>query len=309
MFATCGKPKLNESTLRHLRSLGQALHSGHQPLVFDGGFCGLVEQRGSEVNASEESEPGSRPETGSRQGRRTSRRRRPSGQAQPFRSRAIEDAHGVGFRLLAQHYEALGFEDKNGLWVTVTTKPLGQGGPQAHLLVAAPTNLSIFPRAWAFSAIGRNAQLFPLKHTNFPDASMCAFTKESGAWVPEDGLLALIDHYSLWIIKSWHRSVEGWWPGRQVGACALYRRTEFTPDEFCGCESGRLYGLCHERADMQMPEATARQEFQRLFSVAYEDRDAPAQIVASARNRWKSMPDMASAYARRFDHTEPCLPL
>ncbi len=309
MFATCGKPKLKERTLNHLRSLGQAIHAGHQPLGFDGGFCGLVEQRGSEVNASEESEPGPGPEAGSRQGRRTSWRRRPSGQTQSFRSRAVEDAHGAGFRLLAQHYEALGFEDKNGLWVAVTTKPLGQGGPQAHLLVALPTNPSISPRAWAFSAIGRNAQLFPLKHTNFPDASICAFTKESGAWAADDGVLALIDHYSLWIIKSWHRSVVGWWPGRQIGACALYRRLEFTSNEFCGCDSGRLYGLCHEQADLQVPEAAAHREFHRLFSGAYEERSAPEQIVVSARSRWRTMPNMANMYARRIDHSEPYLPL
>lgn len=309
MFATCGKLGLSEKVLTHLRELGRQIHAGHQPLVFDDGFVSLIEQRGSEVNKYEEPKPGPRPEAGPRQRQRASWRTRSTGQAKPFRSRAVEDAFGAGFRLLAQHYEVLGYEDKNGLWITVKTKPLGCGGPQAYLIVAIPLDMEISPRAWAFESLGCNAKLFGMKHTNFPDASICAFTKASKAWVAEDGLLPLVDHYSLWIIKSWHRSILGWWPGPQIGACALYRRREFVPEELCGCESGALYGLCHHLRDMQVPEEHARQEFRRLFLVEYENRRPPFEVMRAARSSWKSMPDLARVFADRKSSDEPMVPL
>lgn len=195
------------------------------------------------------------------------------------------------------------------MWAVVRTKPLGSGGPQAHLLVAAPTDKAITPRAWAFTAIGPKAELFPLKHTNFPDASICAFTKPSGAWTAADGLLPLVDHYSLWIAKSWHRKLFGWWPGEQVGACALYRRLEFVEREWCGCGSGKRYADCHRDPDLLVPEVTARREFRALFGGRYEDRRAPPGIVPAARTLWRSRPDMATTFSFRATYDEPTIPL
>lgn len=290
MFATCGKPKLSEPVLAHLRDVGQAIHAGHQPLVFDGGFVSLVDQRESEVNLDAPTSTGNRSTSRQGQGQRTSRRSRPSGQAQSFRSRVTEEAHGAGFRLLAQHYEALGFEHESGLWVAVKAKPLGPRGPQAHFLIGVPNNPAVLPRGWAFREIGTAAKPFPLKHTNFPDASICAFTQESMAWTAEDGLLPLVDHYSLWVVKSWHRQIFGWWPGPQVGKCALYRRNEFDVRELCGCESGRPYGFCHYQRDKQVPDELARREFTALFGLDYENRQTPTAIVEAARTRWRTLP-------------------
>lgn len=301
------KSLVNPYFMDRLSYLGDALHKGEQTQVFESGLIGLVDERESEVIYYGEQGAPRGSEAGARQGQRTRARRRPSRQAQPFRSGAVEAAHGVGFRILAQHYEALGFEEKNGLWVAIKTKPLGPGGPQAHLLLAAPIDKAITPRAWAFKEIGRNAELFPLKHTNFPDASICAFTKASKAWVPEDGLLPLVDHYSLWVAKSWHRTQFGWWPGAQVGACALYRRMEFVAREWCGCESGRRYSDCHRTLDMAVPEDEARQEFRRRFLVDYNDRQAPDGILLAACNRWKNLPDMAMVFAHRLSADEPTI--
>ena len=250
----------------------------------------------------------SRPPARSRPGRRTSSRSwRAPGTAEPFSSASIEEAHGAGFRLLAQHYEALGFEDQHGLWVVVKTRPLGSGGPQAHLLVATPTDLRISPRAWAFDAIGAGTRMFPLKHTNFPDASLCAFTKRSQAWTSADGLLSLIDHYSLWVAKSLHRSQFGWWPGAQVGACALYRRREFVARELCGCESGKTYSECHQASDLMVPEGVARHEFRRLFLCDYEDRAPPAAIIEASQSGWKRLPKMATIFSYRRSPDEPLM--
>lgn len=300
MFATCGKPNLSESNLDHLRQLGQAIHAGHQALVFDGGFVSLVEQRESEVNRNVKSRTGNRSAPRQGQGQREPRRPRPSCKAKPFRSRAIEEAHGAGFRLLAQHYEALGFEDTNGLWVAVKAKPLGPRGPQVTFLVGAPNDRALLPRGWAFNTIGSRTTAFPLKHTNFPDASICAFTKESKAWVPADGLLPLMDHYSLWAAKSWHWQVFGWWPGPQVGVCALYRRKEFDPRELCGCESGIPYGFCHYQRDKLIPEELSQREFRQFFNTDYSNRATPQAILKAAKARWKQLPVISEFFS--LDH-------
>ena len=91
----------------------------------------------------------------------------------------------------------------------------------------------------------------------------------------------------------------GWWPGPQVGACALYRRREFVAEELCGCESGKLYHQCHQFLDNQMSEDAARRQFRRLFASEYEDRQAPHSVQLAAESRWKRMPEMASIFIRR----------
>lgn len=296
---TCGKPNFSPRIINHLRFLGGEIHAGRQPFVFDGGFVGSIAGQKGNVNYATQSSTGNRSASRQGQGRRAPRRPGPYGQTQPFRSRATEEAHGAGFRLLARHYEALAFEHEEGLWVTVKAKPLGSRGPQAHFLIFAPNDSNVRTSGWAFSAIGSRARLFPLKHTNFPDASICAFTEESGAWVPADGLLRLADHYSLWAVKSWHRSVFGWWPGDQVGACALYRRLEFDAAEWCGCGSGKRYSDCHLTADWMVPEDFARREFVSLFRLDYDQRRPPPGIVEAARTRWKKLPPLKQPAATR----------
>lgn len=293
--------KTNPLLSSRLKAIGNALDAGHRALVFDGGLVGINDERESEVISNVAQGKAPRPSTRPREGRRaTSRTRgRSPGEAEPFRSGVIEAAYGVEFRLLAQHYEALAFEDKNGLWVVARTRPLGSHGPQVHLLVGAPVEKGITPRAWAFDRIGHGATLLPLKHTNFPDASICAFTKVSGAWSAQDGLLPLIDHYSLWVTKSWHRTLFGSWPGPQVGACALYRRKEFASSEWCGCDSGRRYAECHQGSDVLVSEKVAQNEFHSLFSTNYEDRQVPACVLDAARLRWKRLPTLATVFAFR----------
>lgn len=300
--------KSNVSVLSRLKTIGEALHAGQDALVFDQGLVGLNGADESEVISNVAQARASGPSARSRPGRRTSSRSwRTAGTAKSFCSSSIEQAYGAGFRLLAQHYEALGFEDQHGLWVVIKTRPLGFDGPQAFLLVAAPTDHAISPRAWAFEKTGFGTRLFPHKHTNFPDASLCAFTKASQAWTSADGLLSLIDHYSLWVAKSLHRSQFGWWPGAQVGACAFYRRREFVARELCGCESGKTYSECHQATDLLVPEGVARQEFRRLFLCDYEERAPPVPIIEAASSGWKKLPSMAAIFSYRRSLDEPTI--
>ncbi|MGQ7830607.1 hypothetical protein [Altererythrobacter sp. Z27] len=178
--------------------------------------------------------------------------------------------------------------------MAVEAKPLGLDGPAAHILMGVREDETIFPRAWAFERIGHQVRPFPTKHTNFPDASICAFDPKSGAWTREDGLTALVDHYALWAVKSWHRQEFGWWPGPQIGKCALYRRNEFDVREWCGCGSGIPYGFCHYQRDKQVPDELAQREFTALFGLDYQNRQTPTVIVEAARTRWKTLPALDS---------------
>jgi hypothetical protein len=290
----------------HLKRLGEEIDIGRQPTVFDGGLVGK-----SDTTESEVMKDVAREKAGSQSGPRPGQRTRPRPRAQApghhFRSEAVEAAHGAEFRKLARHYEASGFEDKNGLWVVAKSRPLGSHGPQVHFLTGFPLDAQVAPRAWAFEAIGREAKLASLKHTNFPDASICAYVEEDFAWPNSDGFVGLIDIFSIWMIKKWHRELVGWWPGKQYGACALYRRLEFDGREQCGCMSGLRYRECHLEADRLVSEPAARAQFKHLFKCNYEDRRPPTDVMDAARRRWARMPQMASVFAHRFRDNEPIL--
>lgn len=241
-------------------------------------------------------------ETGSRKGSQRSPRRsglRSSTETHYFSTTAIEQAYGVEFRVLAQQYKALGFEDENGLWIAVKSYPLGNRSPKVFFLIGVPLNQDVAPRAWGFSQIGPNALPLAFKHTNFPDASVCAYTEQDAAWSYSDGLLALVDHYSVWAFKKWHHETIGWWPGPQAGACALYRRREFEGREWCGCLSGKRYFECHQGSDLLLDEQLAEAEFRKYFLVDYENRSVPSCVSKAAQSKWKEMPTLANAFSYR----------
>jgi hypothetical protein len=293
--------RLTEAQLAHLRTVGVAIDGGQQPTVFDGGLVGF-----NRPDESEESSNVSGKEAGSKSGTRSRRRARtrargPQAPDHAFRSDALEEVHGAGFRVLAQHYEALAFEDRNGLWVVVPSLPLGGRGPEVHFLIAVPLDERLAPRAWAFAKVGPGAELMSLKHTNFPDASVCAFTPEHRPWPNADGLLGLVDIYVLWAVRKLHRDYFGWWPGPQLGACAYYRLREFDPREDCGCGSNKRYRDCHLAADQLANPHEAAIEFNGLYGCDYKDRSPPIHVLETGRSRWQRMPSMATVFAHRRD--------
>lgn len=297
---------LPSDVIERLERLGHALDIKQPVSVFDGGRVGLSDVDDLKEIIHEQQGP-RRSSAGSRQRQRTRARserarpewRRPATASDDRRSTAIESAYRDSFRILARHYRASAVEDLNGLWVSVASKPLGNRGPFAHFLIALPLNQQFLPRAWAFEAIGHEVRPFGLRHTNFPDASVCAFTPDDDAWAYHDGILPLVDHYAVWAIKKWYSEVFGRWPGPQVGACALYRRLEFQFDEMCGCLSGKTYGACHRALDLMVDETSAAEEFRRLFKVDYKCRSTPASILECARNRFRITPSMSEIYALR----------
>jgi hypothetical protein len=139
-----------------------------------------------------------------------------------------------------------------------------------------------------------------LKHTNFPDASICAFTPDHRPWPNSDSLLGLVDIYVLWVVRKLHRDHFGWWPGPQLGACAHYRLREFDAREHCGCGSNKRYGVCHMASDLlQNPERSAA-EFRRQFDCDYNDRKPPKAIMEAARSSWMAPPSMATVFDAIF---------
>lgn len=289
---TCGKSSHFNFDLNRLADLGRALELQQTLSVFCRGFVGFCDEDESEVmqhvkRSKRRSE--ARPWSGQRA---TERPRRAAGQDHYFRSEAAERAFGDQFRVLAQQYDALAFEDDDGLWVAVSSEPLGRCGPQVHFFIAFPYNRQLLPKGWAFKRIGSRAEPMSMKHTNFPDASICAFMPNEGAWSPNDGMLGLVDHYSIWAVKKLHRDYLKRWPGRQFGACALYRRMEFVADEQCGCLSGRLYRDCHMGPDLLVDEEYGRVEFRKLFRSDYETRAVPELIKRAAQSTWRKIPSI-----------------
>lgn len=298
LWNECGKPELNSKHLKRLEEVGRHIHAGGQPFVFDGGRVGLS-QCDYEDNEDEQRQAAFRPPARSREGQRARSGPRAGARSysDAFSSGALEAAFGTEFRVLVRQYKAVKFEEKDGFWVVIKAKPFGFDGPQAHILLAVPSDRSILPKAWAFEAVGTQPRAFPPKHTNFPDGSICAFDPKRNVWNSSHGLLALVDHYAVWLVKSWHRTILGWWPGGQDGVCAFYRRREFVPNELCGCGSGVAYGLCHRQADIQMPEADARQQFKNWFGCDYFERRVPDELLIAAKSSWRHLPEVMKAFS------------
>lgn len=299
LLSDCGQTHLKPKHIERLKEIGQFIHSGNRPLVFDGGHVGTTQCSNEEIYHESQVKP-SRPQARSWQGRSARSGAWTPAQGNHFGSPAIEASHGAELRVLAQAYPVVVTESDDGFWLAIRTKPLGPDGPKAHVLIAVSCNRSVLPRAWAFETIGTQPRPFAPKHTNFPDGSICAFAPTSDAWKPEDGLLDLVDHYVIWMIKSWHRTVFGWWPGKQAGVVAFYRAQEFDGREFCGCGSGLLYAFCHRGRDLAVPEEVAQKQFETAFGCSYFSRAVPAVLLDAAKSNWRKLPSIRSALGLQY---------
>jgi hypothetical protein len=188
-------------------------------------------------------------------------------------------------------------EGDHGLWIIVKSHPLGPDGPQGTIVLGYPFTDKVEPRAWAFWKLGEFPKFVGPRHTNFPDASICAFGP--GDWDRSHGVAALVDFYSTWLVRQLYFEHFGRWPGRQHGATALYRRTEFSSDEWCGCNSGKRYGECHETADRQLSEEEARDERRREFKSDYGPRKPPKSLMKFVRSNFKKIPTFRDVFQGR----------
>lgn len=289
------KIRLADNLLKKLSELGQAIDIDRQFQVFDGGIVGIVNDQ-SEEDSEDERQGTRRSAAGSRQG--AAGPRRSAGEA---RARiGLLDQQVVqlaGLEDLWRAYPTDLIEGDHGLWIIVKSNPLGDGGPQVTFVLGYPYSSEIEPRAWAFWRLGEFPKFVGPRHTNFPDASICAFGP--GDWERSDGVISLVDYYSTWLIRQLYLHHFGSWPGKQHGASALYRRTEFSADEWCGCGSGKRYGECHQEADCLLPDEEARDEHRGIFGSDYCARKPPRSIMKFARSGFKKLPSFKHAYEGR----------
>jgi len=252
--------RLTDAQLAHLRTVGEALDKDVFPHVFRNGFVALaapedppsMEQADVKRRTARGSPAGSWPRTEAESWRT-------SGETAPIRVWNEQAVRASVLEELYVTYPTQFIEGDHGLWIIVASYPLGNGGLQVTFVVGYPYTEKVAPRAWAYWKLGDFPKVIGPRHTNFPDGSICAFVPDDTTWSRADGLLALIDLYSTWVIRHLYLEHFGRWPGPQHGPTALYRRIEFSPDEWCGCGSGRRYRECHEAADRLLSEDEARE--------------------------------------------------
>jgi hypothetical protein len=289
------KIRLADHLLKRLSELGEAIDIDRQFQVFDDGVVGIVNDQNEKE--SEDERQGTRGSaTGSRQGPAGSRRS--AGEARA-RLRLLDQKVVQLARLedLWRAYPTDFIPGDHGLWIIVRSKPLGNDGPQVTFVIGYAYSAEIEPRAWAFWKLGEFPKFVGPRHTNFPDASICAFGP--GDWDRSDGVLALVDFYSTWIVRQLYFENFGRWPGKQHGASPLYRRTEFSADEWCGCGSGKRYGDCHLTADALLSDEAAQDEHRKVMGSDYGPRKPPKSIMQFARSGFKRVPAFRDAFEGR----------
>ena len=283
--------RLAPHVLKKLLEVGEALDIGRQLAVGHGGEV-FVNEEESAQNAKRECEGpagGQGSQRGSGERLRTRQEAAPGSPAR-LRGKSLAEHYLLEEGEVSDRYGGRFLPSRNGLWVVAPSSPLGPDGPQFHLAVYLPFVLGRRPQGWAFSKLGQFPKVVGPRHTNFPDHSICAQGDNDGAWYPPDGLIALLNLYSTWLFRHLYLAEVGRWPGLQWGASALYRRTEFHPEDWCGCGKAARYRDCCQASDLEVPEEEAREEHVRLTGGPYVERRVPAAIMTFARSGWKKVP-------------------
>lgn len=291
------KISLAAQQLEKLAMLGQAIDVGHLTEVFDGGRVEVLELNGKEVNDNEQRQRTGGPATGTRQGSQGAWRA--SGESGTVGIGSEEVVQLAELDSLRQAYPSQIIQGDYGLWVIVKAKPLGDDGPQVTFVIALPHDRRIDVKSWGFWKLGEFPKPIGPRHTNFPDQSICAFVPDDQTWTRDMGILALVDLYSTWVIRQLFFQNFGRWPGDQIGASALYRRLEFSNDEWCGCGSGEKYGECHAKSDRSMTDAEAEAEHLSVFKLPYVRRKVPISIQRFVRSGFAKIPTFQLAYQGR----------
>lgn len=280
----------------HVRSklveVGDGLDNDAQLAVGNAGevFLNRVEESSEHAERECEGPPrGQGPQRGFGQ-RLWSRQAAGSGASARLGGGHLAEHYLVGESEVRERYDASFIASGNGLWVVAPIMPLGAGGPQFHLAIAFAFLIGLPPKGWAFSKLGQFPKAVGPRHTNFPDHSICAQGADDGAWYPSDGIRPLLNLYSTWVLRQLYLAEFERWPGRQWGPSALYRRTEFQPQEWCGCGKATRYGECCYRSDLGVSEEEARQEHIRVTGGEYRQRRVPSVVMNFARSGWKKVP-------------------
>ncbi len=185
----------------------------------------------------------------------------------------------------------------DGVWLSVYASILGDSDIDAQFVIAIPKKLDRKITAWAFWVHGENPKWIGSRHTNFmPDSvsdnyggSICVSSVDV-----QESIVELIDMYAVWAFRHVHDHVVGYWPGPHLAASVHERRTEFKSLEYCGCGSGRKYGLCCRANDFgEFGEAQVARE--HAGSSVGNERTPPRRI-SSFVNEHVALPDSLVDY-------------
>lgn len=154
-----------------------------------------------------------------------------------------------------------------GVWLLTESRIVTGLTRKATLLTGIPFSRNARTSAWAYWTTAVSAKWIGPRHTNFPDGSICAFEPKDGTWSLGDGIVKLLDLYTVWTLRHLHFEMLGRWPGFQSVPYAWERLQEFQDDEFCGCDAvpHRRYSECCKPLDQAMDKDVAFSEFLKRY--------------------------------------------
>lgn len=216
--------------------------------------------------------------------------------------KALKARYNEHLKRVREYYPSLISREVNdGLWVIVQSYPLGRDGPRFWICLFLPASAGNDPKGFAFSKLTPLVRPVGPRHTNFPDASICAFSTDDDAWRPGDEPLVLLNLYAEWLICSMFHKLAGFWPGKQSGLDAVYRKAEFKPEEWCFCDSGLRYGECHMESDGLAVEQLKAKD--QLFS--HGERRIPPAVARFARSHWAHIPLITELHLHPYSGLPP----
>jgi hypothetical protein len=289
---------VSPQVLPALQRVGSALDQGRSIRVLGGGMVVAEEpyiddderKRDDETRGTQGSAAGSRQRSAGWEG--ATRRPRPAGPLLQTGSGDFRNDFEESLPALRLNYPGTRiWDDEIGLWAVVPSFPLGPNGPQAYLLAGLPFEATPKRRCWGYWKRGSRLSWVGPRHTNFPEASICAFD-DVNAWRPSEGLTKLFDVYSVWLLCQLHLQAFGRWPGPQHSINSYYRLHEFREGELCSCDSGRAYFECHRLQDLLENQSLAEQEFRAIAGGGLGDRMVPLGITRFAESGLVEAPNL-----------------
>lgn len=142
---------------------------------------------------------------------------------------------------------------EDAVWLRVPALLLTRLGHGAVFVVVLIPALQL-ARGWAFWDYGcMGLQPIGPRHTNYGDASICAFDERDGTWSYGDSLVLLLDLYSVWAVRQLFVREYGNWPGPQGSFSPFERLREYGDNERCGCDTpAGAYVDCCKSSDLRL---------------------------------------------------------
>lgn len=208
-----------------------------------------------------------------------------------FSELKLSDEAKADFQGVAGAYPLVEFRSTSDLmWLINRLKPIRGLDESAILLTAYPLNPKYNISSWAWWEPGL-IWIGP-RHTNYVEASICAFEPSDGTWRRGQPLIKLLDLHVLWIVRHLYMRHFARWPGRQALHTAYERITEHRAGELCGCDSGKSYEECCQSRDKSLNIADVIIQFARWRRFRMNDRKPPIELWEFAYGNRNVLPSL-----------------